>query len=52
MTNRNITSSIQQKNIKIPSTASDLTFSESSNFGSVYNNGSVSLKGSQSIPKT
>ena len=52
MTNRNITSSIQQKNIKTPSTASDLTFSESSNFGSVYNNGSVSLKGSQSIPKT
>ncbi|MBR4486066.1 hypothetical protein IKS57_01680 [bacterium] len=51
MTNRNITSSVQQKNIKTPDTTTDLSFNEASNFGSVYNDGSVSLKGSQSIPK-
>ena len=51
MTNRNITSSVQQKNIKTPDTTTDLSFNEASKFGSVYNDGSVSLKGSQSIPK-
>ena len=50
MTNRDITSSLNTKNITTPSNSNDLGFSDASNFGSVYQNGATSLKGTKSIP--
>ena len=52
MTNRDITSSLNTKNITTPSNSNDLGFSDASNFGSVYQNGATSLKGTKSIPKS